>query len=60
MFVINILFRFFFDKSINIPVKKVRKQDCASVDHNQIDDPLPYKIIYSNNELYRFIYDFKW
>ena len=28
--------------------KKERKQDCAHVDHNQLDDPLPSKIIYIN------------
>ena len=28
--------------------KKERKQNCAHVDHNQLDDPLPSKITYIN------------
>ena len=37
------------------PLNKIRRkqeqegeQDCANVDHNQLDDPLPFKLIYTN------------
>ena len=43
-------------------MKKIRKQECTHVDHNWLDDPLPFKNLYTNIVdlwLHRHAVDFK-
>ena len=33
---------------LDLPFKEEKKQDCTHVDHNYLDDPLPFQIVYTN------------